>query len=236
MEGPRTEGSSKSEAAAPEHKKGAASHEGAAGEQHLQQQKAESAAAAAPSAEPSGAPSAKASAAPSAAKPAEPSAAAAAAAAEGAIESTAAKVESLLKKPYEEGMGKMFSEGQHIVQMLQEGLRASRALKAAAKISARLRGEIVKDVEALKDTLHKEHQNLTLLRKYEQEQDALLKAQLGYLTPLNGETKAEATAQTTSTETAQVSAVRGAYSSQAKQTMGIPAAVSVVCVLLTFVL
>ncbi|CDJ29258.1 uncharacterized protein EMH_0003410 [Eimeria mitis] len=126
-------------------------------------------------------------------------------------------IESISKEPYEKGMGKLYTEGQHIVQMLQESLRASRGLKSAEDISAKLRGEIVKDVEALRDTLHKEHQNLTLLRKYEREQDALLKAQLGYLMPSGIEETAEGEEEAAEPKAEEAHAVTSAYTSEAAQ-------------------
>ena len=181
-------------------------HEGAAQEQQLQQQKPESAAEAAPPAA-TAAPSAAEEAAPStaAAEPAPrpattassgaaaaPLAAVAApsAAAEGGERSPSSVLREILRAPYEEGVGRLYTEGKNLVDMLQQSLKASRGLTAAANISSKLRGDIVKDVEALRDTLQKEHDNLLLLQQYERQQEALLKSQLGYLAPLIAKGKA----------------------------------------------
>lgn len=193
-------------------------HEGAAGMQLLQQQKPESAAATEQTA--------AATAMPTAASKVEspPSAAAEGGEVYGSVSS------NILKEPYERGMGKMYTESQNIVQMLQDSLKASNGLKSAANISSKLRGEIVKDVDALRHTLHKEHENLTLLREYEQQQDALLKAQLGYLTPLSVE--GAKTQEEDATETSRNrNAVENAYTSQAAHPMGASMAAFSFCLL-----
>lgn len=98
----------------------------------------------------------------------------------------------LLELPYEEGIHAIWAQSQAMASALKEGLAESRALKEAAKISMKLRGEIVKDVDALSQTLEQEQANLAVLRQYEREQDELLKAQLGYLTPIMSPQRKEA--------------------------------------------
>lgn len=98
----------------------------------------------------------------------------------------------LLELPYDEGIYAIWAQSHAMASALKEGLAESRALKEAANISSKLRGEIVKDVDALSQTLEQEHANLGMLRQYEREQDALLKAQLGYLTPIMSSQRREA--------------------------------------------
>ncbi|OEH77048.1 hypothetical protein cyc_05136 [Cyclospora cayetanensis] len=89
-----------------------------------------------------------------------------------------------LDQTYGKGMYALRSGASAVANMLEHGLAEAKALKEAAKISSKLRGQIVKDVEALSDTLRQEHQNITLLREFERNQDELLKQQLGYLLPI----------------------------------------------------
>lgn len=98
----------------------------------------------------------------------------------------------LLELPYEEGVYAIWAQSHAMANTLKEGLVESQALKEAANISVKLRGEIVKDVDALSRTLEQEHANLAVVRQYEREQDALLKAQLGYLTPIISSQRREA--------------------------------------------
>ncbi|KAL8436320.1 hypothetical protein ACSSS7_001871 [Eimeria intestinalis] len=90
----------------------------------------------------------------------------------------------LLQMPFGGGVRALLSQSKSLLSLLQTGLIGSQALDEAAKLSTKLRGDIVKDVEALSHTLEQEHANLSVLRRYEREQDALLKAQLGYLLPI----------------------------------------------------
>ncbi|KAL8269833.1 hypothetical protein Esti_006247 [Eimeria stiedai] len=90
----------------------------------------------------------------------------------------------LLQMPFGGGIQAILSQSEALVSMLHAGLVGSQALDEAAKLSTELRADIVKDVEALSHILVQEHANLSVLRRYEREQDALLKAQLGYLMPI----------------------------------------------------
>ncbi|KAL8428919.1 hypothetical protein Efla_005707 [Eimeria flavescens] len=85
----------------------------------------------------------------------------------------------LLQMKFGEGIRAVLSQSKTVVSMLDEGLKGSQALDEAARLSIQLRAEIVRDVEALSHILQQEHENLGVLRRYEREQDALLKAQLG---------------------------------------------------------
>ncbi|KAL8453019.1 hypothetical protein Emag_002105 [Eimeria magna] len=91
----------------------------------------------------------------------------------------------LLQMPFGSGIHAILSQSKELVSMLHAGLVGSQALDEAAKLSTKLRADIVKDVDALSHTLEQEQANLSVLRRYEREQDALLKAQLGYLMPIN---------------------------------------------------
>lgn len=84
---------------------------------------------------------------------------------------------------FENGLESLLENSRKVAENVKTALEESRALNHIGKMAGRVRREIETDVNALRKTLEEESANLGLLQKYQQQENLVLRNQLGYLSP-----------------------------------------------------